>query len=48
MEESGSASRKTGWAPYHLIVRTRPGGQLAGACPLYLKTHSMGEFVFDH
>lgn len=48
MEESGSASLKTGWAPYHLIVRTRPGGQLAGACPLYLKTHSMGEFVFDH
>jgi uncharacterized protein len=48
MEESGSASRKTGWAPYHLIVRTRAGGQLVAACPLYLKTHSMGEFVFDH
>ncbi len=48
MEESGSAARKTGWAPYHLLLRVPPGGQLAAACPLYLKTHSMGEFVFDH
>ncbi|HXZ87738.1 MAG TPA: GNAT family N-acetyltransferase, partial [Candidatus Binataceae bacterium] len=48
MEESGSAARKTGWAPYHLVVRTAPGGRLAAACPLYLKTHSQGEFVFDH
>jgi predicted N-acyltransferase len=48
MEESGSAARKTGWAPYHLVLRVPPGGQLAAACPLYLKTHSMGEFVFDH
>ena len=51
MEESRSASRDTGWAPYHLIVMGRDGrprGALAGACPLYLKTHSMGEFVFDH
>jgi uncharacterized protein len=47
MEESGCATRDTGWAPYHLIVRDK-AGQLAGACPLYLKTHSMGEFVFDH
>jgi uncharacterized protein len=48
MEESGSAARKTGWAPYHLVVRTKAGGPVAAACPLYLKTHSMGEFVFDH
>ena len=53
MEESRSASRDTGWAPYHLIIREGRagpdrGGGLAGACPLYLKTHSMGEFVFDH
>ena len=48
MEESGSAARKTGWAPYHLVVRTAPGARLAAACPLYLKTHSQGEFVFDH
>jgi predicted N-acyltransferase len=48
MEESRSAARKTGWAPYHLIVRTAPGGRLVAACPTYLKSHSMGEFIFDH
>jgi predicted N-acyltransferase len=48
MEHSGSASRDTGWAPYHLIVRQGPKKQIVAACPLYLKTHSMGEFVFDH
>jgi uncharacterized protein len=48
MEQSGSATRDTGWAPYHLIVRQGPKKQIVAACPLYLKTHSMGEFVFDH
>jgi predicted N-acyltransferase len=47
MEHSGSAARNTGWAPYHLIVR-QGGKKVVAACPLYLKTHSMGEFVFDH
>src|SRR6266481_9459881 len=48
MEQSGSAARDTGWAPYHLIVRQGPKKQIVAACPLYLKSHSMGEFVFDH
>src|SRR5579864_3714777 len=50
MEESGSAARATGWAPHHLIVRLGSGqkSKIAAICPLYLKTHSMGEFVFDH
>ncbi|MGC2445069.1 peptidogalycan biosysnthesis protein, partial [Candidatus Binatus sp.] len=48
MEQSGSAARDTGWAPYHLIVRQGPAKKIVAACPLYLKTHSMGEFVFDH
>ncbi len=48
MEESKSAARKTGWAPYHFIVRTSPGGRIVAACPMYLKSHSMGEFIFDH
>jgi hypothetical protein len=48
MEASGSAARKSGWAPYHLIVRDRASRRAVAACPLYLKTHSMGEFVFDH
>jgi uncharacterized protein len=48
MEHSGSASRRTGWAPYHIVVREGPKKRIVAACPLYLKTHSMGEFVFDH
>ena len=41
LEESGSASPKTGWQPTHLLT---PDGLL----PLYLKSHSYGEYVFDH
>jgi uncharacterized protein len=48
MEHSGCAVRKTGWAPYHLLIRDRARKKIVAACPLYLKTHSMGEFVFDH
>ncbi len=46
LEESGSVSGETGWAPHHIIVSA--GDALVGAMPLYLKTHSYGEFVFDH
>jgi predicted N-acyltransferase len=46
LEESGSVSRKTGWLPQHLLIRN-PGGRLIGAAPLYLKSHSYGEYVFD-
>lgn len=46
LEESGCVSDATGWSPHHLVVEQ--GGTLLGACPLYLKSHSMGEFVFDH
>src|SRR5437588_11506655 len=46
MEASKSALPATGWAPHHLVVRE--GGKIVAACPLYLKSHSMGEFVFDH
>ncbi len=46
LETSGSATPKTGWQPCHLTVwRDR---QLISAAPLYLKSHSHGEFVFDH
>ncbi len=48
MEKSGSAARDTGWAPFHIVIRERPGRKIVAACPLYLKSHSMGEFVFDH
>jgi predicted N-acyltransferase len=47
LEESGCVAAATGWLPHHLLVRNR-SGELVAACPLYLKGHSMGEFVFDH
>jgi uncharacterized protein len=45
LEESGSVGRGTGWAPCHLIA-TR-GGHVVAAMPLYEKTHSYGEYIFD-
>ena len=47
LEESGSASERTGWLPHHLLLDNGVGG-IAGAMPLYLKSHSQGEYVFDH
>ncbi len=46
LEEAGTVAPETGWAPRPLVVRDRHG--IAAACPLYLKGHSAGEFVFDH
>ncbi|MDB5891858.1 MAG: N-acetyltransferase [Polaromonas sp.] len=43
---SGSATPKTGWTPR--FVTLWHGKALAGACALYIKTHSYGEYVFDH
>ena len=45
LHESGSAVEQTGWLPQFLTVEA--GGALVAACPLYLKTHSYGEYVFD-
>ncbi|MBU6319104.1 MAG: GNAT family N-acetyltransferase [Alphaproteobacteria bacterium] len=47
MESAGCASPRTGWVPQHFLV-TRSTGELTGALPAYLKSHSRGEFVFDH
>lgn len=46
LEDTGCASEHTGWIPCHLCLRD-DAGTLLGAAPLYLKTHSFGEFVFD-
>ncbi len=46
MEDSGSATAETGWAPHHLIA-TDAAGRMIGAAPMYLKSHSYGEYVFD-
>lgn len=45
LEDSGSTGADTGWQPHHLLVRDR--GQVRAAVPLYRKTHSYGEYVFD-
>jgi uncharacterized protein len=46
MHQSGSASPTTGWTPRFITLWL--GDELHAACPLYLKDHSYGEFVFDH
>jgi predicted N-acyltransferase len=45
MERSGSIGRGTGWQPYPMLVKNAQ--TLVGAMPLFLKTHSYGEYVFD-
>ncbi|MEP7303246.1 MAG: GNAT family N-acetyltransferase, partial [Caldimonas sp.] len=45
LHASGSAVAATGWAPHFLLVKD--AGELVAACPLYLKDHSYGEYVFD-
>ncbi|HXW70425.1 MAG TPA: GNAT family N-acetyltransferase [Methylocella sp.] len=47
LETSKSVGEGTGWTPTHLLA-TNAEGSLIGAAPAYLKTHSMGEYVFDH
>jgi hypothetical protein len=47
LEGSGSASPETGWAAQHLAIYD-DANILAAAMPLYLKSHSFGEYVFDH
>ena len=46
-EEAGCAVERTGWAAQHLAVRDERG-EIAAVMPLYLKSHSQGEYVFDH
>ena len=47
LEDSGSVGGRTGWLPRHVLVEDGDGRLLACA-PAYLKTHSYGEYVFDH
>jgi predicted N-acyltransferase len=48
LEESGSAAAETGWAPYHLLLRDDATDEGLGVVPMYLKSHSQGEYVFDY
>ena len=45
LEDSDSATARTGWGPRHLIARV--GDEIVGVVPCYLKSHSRGEYVFD-
>ena len=47
LEDSGCVGRGNGWLPVHVMVEDE-AGTLLGAAPCYLKSHSMGEYVFDH
>ncbi|MBY0613227.1 MAG: GNAT family N-acetyltransferase [Beijerinckiaceae bacterium] len=47
LEETGCATARTGWGGAHVLVEDAKGALLAAA-PCYLKTNSMGEYVFDH
>jgi predicted N-acyltransferase len=45
-EESGSATARSGWRPAHLAIER--DSKVIGLMPMYLKSHSQGEYVFDH
>ena len=45
LHDSASAIEATGWAPHFLVLEH--AGSAVAACPLYLKDHSYGEYVFD-
>lgn len=45
LEESDCTTAHAGWQPFHCLAWD--GARLLGALPLYLKTHSYGEYVFD-
>ena len=47
LEVSGSATARAGWQPQHLLLESAKGC-VVGALPCYLKSHSRGEYVFDH
>ena len=47
LELSGSATARTGWQPAHLVIDGEDG-RPAAIMPIYAKSHSQGEYVFDH
>ena len=45
LESSHSVGTGTGWSPRHLVARL--GGEVIAVAPLYAKSHSQGEYIFD-
>ena len=54
LEESGSVAPDCGWLPQHFVIHNLPKNgsesdkEVMACVPLYLKSHSAGEYVFDH
>ena len=46
LEESGSVGAGTGWQPQPLVARVE--GEIIAVAPMYAKSHSQGEYIFDH
>ncbi|WP_248306603.1 GNAT family N-acetyltransferase [Devosia sp. MC521] len=47
LEQSNCATAETGWLPQHIVLQDQNSAPI-GLMPLFLKSHSMGEYVFDH
>jgi uncharacterized protein len=47
LETSGSVGGRSGWSPAPILIRDA-SQNIAAAMPAYLKSHSQGEYVFDH
>ena len=47
LEATNCAVERTGWGPQHLAIEDADG-RIAAVMPLYLKSHSQGEYIFDH
>ncbi len=46
LEESRSVGAGTGWQPQYLVARAE--GEIIAVAPMYAKSHSQGEYIFDH
>ena len=46
LEDSGSVGNSSGWYPYYILAFRE--NKLLGCAPMYIKTHSQGEYIFDH
>ena len=46
LEDSGSVGNSSGWYPYYILAFRE--NELLGCAPMYIKTHSQGEYIFDH
>jgi hypothetical protein len=47
LEDAGTVCVRTGWQPQHLVLMAA-SGEIGGCMPLYAKSHSKGEYVFDY